>query len=400
MNRRHFLQQSAALWSFPPFLGARTDVGIGPEAPFPMQSHIPLADGSLLAPIDLSPARWIWYPMGRCLPSTVVLLRREVELQAPPKAATGWSLADSRYKLTVNGKRVQWGPAPCDPRWQEADPLDLAPFLKKGKNVIGAQVLFYGEGDGTWVMGKPGFLFLLNVECADGSRQQVVSDSAWQACVARSWRPGTTKRWYLRAFQEEFDARLYPYGWHEEAYEPDGEWRAAAEYSDGGDKPSICSRSATVMESEGDPKLCSLRARSVPMLNEVSLTGFTLRESAIVEWRCSPEQYFECVPPDACTGTWTNAATQLSPSSWRIDPNPEKSTVLTFARNEQVVGWPCFTVEAPAGTVIEILVHEAHQPRASFLINTHFNSWTRFICREGENHFETFDFEAIAGFSL
>ena len=332
--------------------------------------------------------------MGRCLPSTVVLLRKEVELSAPPKSATGRILADSRYRLTVNGKRVQWGPAPCDPRWQEADPLDLTAYLTQGKNVIAAQVLFYGEGDGTWVMGKPGFLFQLNLECADGSKKQVVSDSGWQACVAASWRPGRSKRWYLRAFQEEFDARLYPHGWDEAAYQPDRAWRAAAEYSDGGDKPSICSRSSTVMESEGDPRLCSLRARSVPMLNEVSLSGFTLRESAVIEWQCPPEQYFDCVPPNACTGEWTSPPTQVAPGSWRIDPHPEKSTVLTFARDEQVVGWPCFTVEAPAGTVIEILVHEAHQPRTSFLMNTHFNSWTRFICREGHNRFETFDFES------
>jgi alpha-L-rhamnosidase len=44
--------------------------------------------------------------------------------------------------------------------------------------------------------------------------------------------------------------------------------------------------------------------------------------------------------------------------------------------------------------VVEILVHEAHEPKSSFLINTHFNAWTRFICREGENRFETFDFES------
>lgn len=339
MNRRDFLQQSAALWPLPTLLNATTDVGAEPGIASLIPAQVPLAQESLLTPIDLSPARWIWYPMGRCLPSTVVLLRREIELDAAPKAALGRVLADSRYRLTVNGKRAQWGPAPCDPRWQEADPLDLTAYLRKGKNVIGAEVLFYGEGDGTWVMGKPGFLFQLNVESADGSRKQVVSDSGWQACVARSWRPGRAKRWYLRAFQEEFDARLYPYGWDQAANDvghstandvgrnmasaAGREWRAAAEYSDGGDKPSICSRSATVMESEGDPKLCSLRARSVPMLNEAVLGGFTLRESAVVEWNCSPEQYFECVPPDACTGTWTDAAREVSPDAWQVDPQGE-----------------------------------------------------------------------------
>jgi len=359
----------------------------------------PAAD-SLLTPIDLKPARWIWYPMGRCLPSTVVLLRRELTLEAVPRTATGRIVADSRYKLTVNGQRVQWGPAPCDPRWPEADPLDLSAYLRKGKNVIGASVLFYGEGDGTWVTGKPGFLFLLNLEWADGRREQVVSDENWQAHLARSWPPGHYKRWYLRAFQEEFDARLYPYGWDEPEFKPGSRWRAAAVTSAGGDKPSVCSSSATVMESEGDPKICSLRARSVPMLNEQVQGGFSLKESSWLTWHCPPEEYFECLPPDAFTGEWAQATEEIGPGAWRVGVNGEKTAALTFARDEEVVGWPGFTIDAPAGTVVELLVHEAHKPGSCFLLNTHFYSWSRFICREGESRFETFDFESLRWLQL
>jgi hypothetical protein len=357
-------------------------------------SHLPPAAGSFLAPIDLKPAHWIWYPMGRCLPSTVVLLRREVTLDAVPGAATGRILADSRYKLTVNGSRVQWGPAPCDPRWPEADPLDLSPFLRKGKNVIGASVLFYGEGDGTWILGKPGFLFQLNLEWPGGRREQVGSDESWMTHLAQSWTPGHYKRWYLRAFQEVFDARLYPYGWDDPDFKPGDDWRAAGVYSKGGDKPSICSSTATVMESEGDPKLCSLRARSVPMLDEPVLGGFSLKESAWLTWNCAPEEYFACETADAFTGEWAAAAREISAGVWQVEPNREKTAALTFARDEQLVGWPAFTIDAPAGTVVEILVHEAHQPRSCFLLNTHFHSWSRLICREGENRFETFDFES------
>ena len=41
--------------------------------------------------------------------------------------------------------------------------------------------------------------------------EKVVSDAAWQALLCRAWPPGHPKRWYLRALQEEFDARLYPH---------------------------------------------------------------------------------------------------------------------------------------------------------------------------------------------
>ncbi len=393
MNRRDFLQKSGALWALPPVLQASAT-----GAPGGAQVELTrpeIAPDSLLAAIDLKPARWIWYPMGRCLPSTVVLLRREIVLDGAPTKASGRVVADSRYKLTVNGERVQWGPAPCDPRWPEADPLDLTGHLRSGRNVIGASVLFYGQGDGTWVAGKPGFLFHLDLEWADGRREMVVSDDTWQAHVARSWPPGHYKRWYLRAFQEEFDARLYPYGWDEPGFKPASGWRAAAVTSDGGDKPAVCSRSATVMESEGDPKVCSLRARSVPMMNEQLLGGFSLRETSLLTWNCPVEEYFECVPPDAFAGEWAAAAEETSPGTWRVGVQGAKTPALTFARGEEVVGWPCFTIDAPEGTVVEILVHEAHTPGSCFLLNTHFHSWSRFICREGENRFETFDFESF-----
>ena len=78
---------------------------------------------------SLEPARWIWYPSQHALPCTFVLFRRTLELSSPVRRATGWISGDSRYLLTVNDRRVQWGPSPCDPRWLEADPLDLTKLL-------------------------------------------------------------------------------------------------------------------------------------------------------------------------------------------------------------------------------------------------------------------------------
>ena len=142
-----------------------------------------------------------------------------LELPAKPRRAVGWIAADSRYLLHVNGKRHQWGPAPADPRWPEADPLDLTAALNEGRNVLAATVLYYGHGDGTWPIGKPGFLFWLEIEHQDGRKETIVSDAAWRALLCRAWQPGHYKRWYLRALQEEFDARVYPHGWDEPAFE-------------------------------------------------------------------------------------------------------------------------------------------------------------------------------------
>jgi len=191
---------------------------VKPAARKPEAPALRVAQGDWPAPdpgarIDLAPARWIWLPCERTLANTFVLFRREVEIEGEATSARGWVSADSRYRLFVNGRRVQWGPAPCDPRSYEADPIDLARWLVPGRNVIGAEVLFYGHGEGTWPFGKPGFLFALRVEEAGGRARDVVSDGSWRALLDRAHRPGQFKRWYLRALQEEFDARLHPYGW-------------------------------------------------------------------------------------------------------------------------------------------------------------------------------------------
>jgi alpha-L-rhamnosidase len=139
MNRRDFLKTSAATSGSLLMAGAAS-AAVGPGSgaieavtpkPAPNRPRLP----------DLSPARWIWYPSERTLQNTFILFRREVELKAKPVRATGWIAAESRYRLEVNGQRIQWGPAPSDPRWPEADPLDLTQVLHEGRNVLGAIVL-------------------------------------------------------------------------------------------------------------------------------------------------------------------------------------------------------------------------------------------------------------------
>ncbi len=162
--------------------------------------------------VTLQPAQWIWLPSERTLPNTFVLFRKEFTLPAQPVRATGWLTADSRYRLTVNGQRVQWGPAPCDPRQLDVDPLDITALLRPGKNVVAVEVLYYGIGEGTWAAGKPGLLFHAVIETPPGDPLRIVSDSSWQCTVDRAHPPAQPKRWFLRALQEEFDARQHPSG--------------------------------------------------------------------------------------------------------------------------------------------------------------------------------------------
>ena len=378
-----------------------------------LRASTPLTDAGLLGPVsilkekvwdvdtrsialDLSPAKWIWYPAGRTLQNTFVLFRKDIVLDKKPHKAIGWILADSRYRLFVNGKRIQWGPAPSDPRWQEADPIDLTAFLTEGKNVIAVEVCFFGSGDGTHPMGKPGFILNLDMD-----QEKLVTDASWDCFLAKSWRPGQYKRWFLRSLQEELDARLYPYGWDTSDFKPDENWTKAILVSQDGKEPSVCNSSSEyVWEIFGDKQLSEIRKRSIPTMREFDFHATTLEESMWIHWKRPAEDYFDLLVSDAFETIDKPITRSLGDGEWEISPQGNYAAALTFSFPEQGVGWPHFTIDAPEGTIVELLVHEAHQKGGPALINSHFNSWSRFICKEGINHFETFDFESFRWLQL
>ncbi len=348
--------------------------------------------------LDLSPARWIWYPSGRILQNTFVLFRKEINLAEKPQKASGYILADSHYQLFVNGQRVQWGPAPADPRWSEADPLDLTPYLQPGKNVIACQVLYYGMGEGTYAMGKPGLLFNLDV---DG--QRIVSDASWSSFLATSWKPGQYKRSFLRTLQEEFDARTFPYGWMEAEFVPDADWLPAEAPAGKADKPSLCNGFPDYQFDIGPNRNIPeayISPRSIPLLVENEVRVEKLTETARITWKRSPEEYFSILAPNAYTARSVDLARETAPGVWTVQPQEGDGASLIFEFKEQSVGFPHFTIDAPEGTVIELLVHEGHAPGGPAIINSHFHSWSRFICREGKNTFQTFDFESLRWLQL
>ena len=347
--------------------------------------------------LDLSPARWVWYPMERCLANTMVFFRKEIYLSSNPNKASGYILGDSRYVFYVNGQRVQFGPAPADPRFAEADPIDIAPFLKIGKNVLAVQVLYYGHGEGTWPIGKPGLITKIDIEFGDGPTQLIVTDNSWRTHIARSWRPGQYRRSFLRSFQEECDARLYPRNWNEVNFIPFEEWLPASELEGAANKPAINLRFSDYANDLSEPvELSQLRMRSVPLLQESKVPVFQLAESASVRWFRPPIEYFESLTKGSYQIIKLPLANEKTAQNWTLNLDGERGALLTFEFVEQLVGFPSFTIDAPSGTTIELMVQEAHQIGGlNPFLNTKFNSWSRFICRSGVNRFETFDYESF-----
>ena len=403
-SRRKFIRGSAITAAFavaPPAIAINypkpdsfSDVRLSPE-PVALTARWKL---------DLTPARWIWYPSGRTLPNTFLHFRREIEISKKLTKATGWILGESRYELFCNGKRLQFGPAPADPRYSEADPVDLTDCLKEGENVIGATVLYYGFGDGTWPMGKPGFIFRLDLEYADGTSELLISNSAWQVQLARSWRPGQYKRWYLRALQEDFDAVHYPEGWSAPGFITDPTWRQAIELSGNAWQTALSAGASDYLHDSGPEGETQLRRRTIPMLDETSVPVKRYMETHLLKWKIDPVSYFDMAIYDAFEAASGNPLIESDTKHVTVELR-ESSTgvVITWEMDEQVVGWPQFSIDAPEGTMIELMVQEGHRPFPNggpALMNNHFHSWTRFRCKAGKNQFTTFDFESVKWIQL
>lgn len=89
-------------------------------------------------------AKWISYAYDPNQDLGVFAFRNTLELTTVPERLAVRISADNRYKLYVNGKMVAFGPQRGDEQHWFYDELDLAPYLKAGRNLIVALVWNFG----------------------------------------------------------------------------------------------------------------------------------------------------------------------------------------------------------------------------------------------------------------
>jgi alpha-L-rhamnosidase len=329
--------------------------------------------------LDLSPARWIWIGGTRALPNTVALFRRVVTVPRGVRRITGWITADSRYRLHVNGVRAGWGPAPCDPRVLELDPVDLTGHVRTGVNVLAVEVLFLGAGEGTYVAGRPGLLARLHLELADGTVRHLGTDDRWQARVDRSRPPGTPRRSYLRGWQEKTDLRRCDRTW---ATHPESlDWGAAVELDVPADRPPVHSDSADIT---GDVRLVEtgrLIERPIPPLHEDEVIDAELVDSGAVDWATDPDDWFDFRTP---------APPALQPGAEFADG---RGLYATYRLDRQRVGWPRVELRGPAGTVVEVITAEGHDPDRTGWLDSGPFSWSRVVLDGHPTSYEPFEYE-------
>jgi alpha-L-rhamnosidase len=182
-------------------------------------------------------AEWISHPAvaGEASREEAVSLqfRRVVDLAAVPDRLEINISADNRYILYVNGRQVDAGPSRGDLSFWRYRRIDIARFLKTGRNVIAAQVWNDGKAAGVaQISARTGFW----LDADDGAVAGLDSGGDWQVRLDASRtvspaQPGLYQRlggkYFAAPPPETHDASQLARGWTTAADEL-ADWQAPA----------------------------------------------------------------------------------------------------------------------------------------------------------------------------
>jgi len=161
-------------------------------------------------------ASWIWASEA----NPVSLFRREFDLGSVPSGVIAYLSADASYRLWVNGKLASRGPADIGMDYHRVptgkwfyDVRDLAPLLKKGRNVLAVEV--FSERLIGWEGTREHGGFLCEIE---GLTIPVVTDASWKVIPAAYWKKHDGY-WVFHGGEE-------PAGWRLSGFD-DSVWQSA-----------------------------------------------------------------------------------------------------------------------------------------------------------------------------
>lgn len=153
-------------------------------------------------PAPFTGSRWLWPGDHRFdLPNRSMQARKGFRLAQVPRRAEVQITGDSRYRLWVNGVAVTRGPARgYQERWP-FDRVDVAPFLRKGRNVLAVQVLSLGVGTFGYIhAGGAGLLVAGRI-----GDQDIASNGTWKVRFAPDQVRHLRRASLQLGFQEEVD---------------------------------------------------------------------------------------------------------------------------------------------------------------------------------------------------
>lgn len=174
-------------------------------------------------------ARWIAVPDEPDEGYGVYHFRRAFDLNSRPASFVVHVTGDNRYQLFVNGERVASGPARGDLTHWRYETIDLARWLKGGRNVLAAVVWNFGPHTAEAQMSaRTGFLLQGDTE----AERVVDTGTAWKCARDEAYSPlpvtyADVNGYYVAGPGERVAGGAYPWGWERADFDDSG-WRQAA----------------------------------------------------------------------------------------------------------------------------------------------------------------------------
>lgn len=171
-------------------------------------------------------AEWIHVPNESDNNFGVYHFRKTFELSAKPSEFIVHVSADNRYKLYVNGEVVSMGPARSDMHHWKFETVDIAKYLKVGKNVIAAVVWQFAE---LRPMAQMTFrtAFILQ---GNSEKEAIVSTNSTWKCIKNeaysAQKPDMVYVYYVVGPEEKVNGNAYPWGWENASFD-DSNWKTA-----------------------------------------------------------------------------------------------------------------------------------------------------------------------------
>ena len=339
---------------------------------------------------------------------TFVLTKKKIA------SATIRITAETRYLLWVNGQYVTRGPAKCYPWYQAYDTLDISAYLKPGKNSLAVLMHIVGKTtySNVW-RDKAGLLFDGEIKLEDGNGVRVDTDSSWKIIVDPARSSEGQQLLLPLSFQEIFDGRKDLPGWTLPDYN-DSEWK----------KPDVFGTVPIGTVPAGTFPWSNMVNREIPLLEE-KITHFTgaicfSRGTNAKDWEDNSklmnhlEEEKRIKAGESKISVKMNGQTAASIQVAPTGKNNFSSVVLDLGKTS--VGCPRFKIKAAAGgEVIDFYYATRHPDDALFMKivqpdatknkskkkvkkepedkNGRDGLVDRYICRKGEQDFETFLFK-------
>ena len=180
-----------------------------------------------------------WITAAECnnAPNTWINYRKQISLAKIPAHAIARIAADSKYWLWINGKMrvfeggLKRGPNPTDTYYDE---VDIAPFLKKGRNTIAVLLWYFGkDGFSHKGSGTAGLLFDCKSEALS-----IISDASWKSAVNKAFQTAGDPQPNYRLSEANilFDANVEMGNWQSENFD-ESIMHNAVELGDAGAAP-------------------------------------------------------------------------------------------------------------------------------------------------------------------